>query len=134
MAVVLNLVAVRLTAGAGGISTVERTYSVVFSGSYSGSGTTGEPLDFTNRTTFTNTNWLPRPYFARNPTEWAVLNMPAGYVMTIDPGTALATSWGLRIFQSDDAVDALDELADAAYPAAVSDAVGIRVRFSEKAV
>lgn len=132
MAVVLDLVSIKVSAGAGGKSTVERTYSVVFSGSYSASGTTGEPLDFTNTTTFTNTPWLPRPRFARNPTEYAVLNSPEGYVLKIEPGSALATGWGLRVFWTgigDSAV--LAELANGAYAAGIKAAVGIRVMFAE---
>lgn len=135
MAAVLNLKSVRLTGGAGGKSTVERTYSVVFSGSYSGSGTTGEPLDFTSPTIFTNTDWIARPRFARNPREYAVLNHPEGYTLKIEPGTALATGWGIRVFWTgigDSAV--LAELANGAYAAGLLAAAGIRVSFSEDAV
>lgn len=131
MAVVLNLLSVRLN-GDGGRKVIERTYSVVLTGSYSGNGTTGEALDFTSATTFTNTNGIERGKFANNPTEWAVLNAPFGYAMNVVVGTALATGWGLRFSRTGSGNGVIfTEVANGAYDADIKADTGIRVRFAE---
>lgn len=129
--VVLDLKTVRIEGGGGGRSRVLRVYGVTFSGSYANSGTTGEALDFTNTTTFTNPDWIARALFSRNPSEYAVLNHPAGWEMKIEPGTAPATGWGLRLFQSAGSAAPLAELANGAYPASITGSVGIRVSFAQ---
>lgn len=107
---------------------VKRVYSIAISGSYANSGTTGDLLDFQGAT---NSNKLPRAKFARVPDQWKINNQPIGYVARIEPGTTMST-FGLRFFQSDDAVDALDELANGAYPAALTGDSALQIELSSK--
>lgn len=109
---------------------IVKRYSVTASGSYANSGTTGDLIDFQGAE---NPNNLPRQGFSRVPDGFRVCNQPAGWVMRIEPG-GVFDDWGLRFFQSDDAVDPLDELADGAYPASITDSDGdaLQIELSSK--
>lgn len=125
MTIALALLSVELVG-----NRVERTYTVTASGSYANSGTTG---DLANPNSATNPNNLARSKFSNVPDQFSVCNHPAGYVMIIHQGATFAT-FGLRFFQSDDAVDALDEISDGAYPAGITDSDGapLQIKLSEK--
>ena len=129
MAVALSLISSQV-AGDGGRKRIVKTYTVTLSGSYANSGTTGDLIDFQGAT---NTNRIERAKFARNPDQWEVLNQPVGFVMRIQPGTAFGT-WGLRFFQSDDAVDPLDEIANGAYDSALTADTSLKIRLSGPAL
>ena len=94
-----------------------RTCKVTFSaGDYVANGI---PLDLS---AVSNPSFFPAGKFGSyNPTVYKVENETPGYVFTIVPGSAPGTGWKLRIFQSDDAVDPLDEISGAMPAAIVAD-------------
>lgn len=84
-------------------------------GDYTASGLV---VDFT---ALTNTRNLPRAKPHKYPTrieDLRLINQPAGYVVTLELGSSYTAAVLVRIFQSDDAVDPLDELTGA-IPAAL---------------
>ena len=99
---------------------VRRLFRISFTGSYANSGTTGDVVDMTLAT---NPNNLERALLSEIPGSNRFIlthvNLP-GYVVMMSIGTALASLLGIRIFQSDDAVDPLDEIANGVYAAAIT--------------
>jgi hypothetical protein len=132
MAIVLTLLSSQIN-GAGGRGRVTKRYSVAASGSYAGSGTTGDLIDYQGAL---NPGWIERAKFARIPDQFAVLNQPAGFIMRIEPSYTDYAGSGIRFFQSDDAVDPLDEVADGAYPAGItgSDGAPLLIEISGPAI
>jgi hypothetical protein len=118
--------------GSGGRKRIVKRYGLTLSGNYANSGTTGDLLVFQ---TALNPNKIERVAFARVPDGFAVRNPPAGWVARIEPGTTFA-NWGIRFFQSDDAVDPLDEHADAGYAATItgSDGAPLEIELSGPAL
>ena len=100
--------------------TVRRVVRLTFTGDYANTGTTGDLVDFT---AMTNPNNLERSRPPRIPVgnQYAIrhANVP-GFVVVLSIGTTMAAAFGVRFFQSDDAVDPLDEIANGAYAAAIT--------------
>ena len=95
----------------------KRTIALTFSGNYAASG------DVLSLAGLTNPNRLERALPAQMPPVggYRVLNHPAGYVISLERLSAvLATGFVVRVYHSDDAVDALDEIATGAVPAALT--------------
>lgn len=99
---------------------IRRVVKLTFSGSYT---TGGETLDFTTQT---NPNNWEMPKWARKPTGFDVENSTPGYKFEILPGTLL-TNWKVKIT---DLTNAGAELAQSAYPAAITGDTNIRFSFS----
>ena len=100
-----------------------RRFRLAFTGSYAQSGTTGDIIDLT---AVLNPKFLERakPSKCPGPADVQILNEIPGYVgqLYVDESSpALSACLGVRLFQSDDAVDELDELANGAYTADVTD-------------
>lgn len=129
MALTLTLLSSQLE-GDGGRKRIKKVYSVDPSASYANSGTTGDLIDFQGAL---NPNNIERAKFARTPDQGAILNQPVGYTAVLTLGTDFDT-FGIRFFQSDDAVDPLDEVANGAYAAELAADTGIRIELSGPAI
>lgn len=132
MTIALNLLSSQIV-GDGGAKRLVKRYLVTPSSSYAGSGTTGDV--FNPQTTPTNTNWIPRAGWSRPPDSYAVLNQPVGYVMRVQPpATVTFIDWGIRFFEAGADGGDLDEIANGAYPAAISGDVNLMIELSGPAL
>ena len=89
---------------------VKRIYKVTLSGSYTA---LGDVLDFTAATATGFPNVSPAPGYGAGVTNADfIVHNPGGvgYLFRVEKGTTFA-NWKFRIFQSDDAVDPLDEIS-----------------------
>lgn len=101
------------------LRTKELILSLVASGNYANSGTTG---DVVNLNSILNPNFLgdAQVGYPAIITEYEVIDSPPGYLGVLVKGATPAT-WGLRVYQTGAAVSGpFAELANGAYPGAVT--------------
>jgi len=106
--------------------------SLTFTGSYANSGTTGDLLDFT---ALTNTAKVERPFPHKVPKDLSdiqVRNMPVGFMMTVELGTSISAAVGIRLWRQDGSTGPLTELANGAYPAAITGSTQAIIEVSEE--